>query len=225
MVTQQILVLSFWVRVPAAQHTKAPFSGAFVVICRDWHSYRLLLKWTFCTFEQAQMQTSILTPSVMVCQSIKNVVLAGVGRVTSVVIFRTARRRDYGTPSVMTRSCVNCVTFESLVRTIWHSIRLLLKWKSCILEQAQMHTSILTPSAMVCQSDKSCAGVWWKGYLGRDFPHRAQARLRHFLGDDTQLNFNCVTFESLVRTIRHSIRLLLKWNLALLSQLKCTLPF
>ena len=34
MVTQQILVLSFWVRVPAAQHTKAPFSGVFVVFLR-----------------------------------------------------------------------------------------------------------------------------------------------------------------------------------------------
>ena len=105
MVTQQILVLSFWVRVPAAQHTKAPFSGAFVVFSRDWHCLWLLLKWKSCTLEPAQMNTSILTPSAMVCQSDKKVVLSGIGRVTSVVIFRTARRRDYGTPSVMTRSC------------------------------------------------------------------------------------------------------------------------
>ena len=68
----------------------------------------------------------------------------------------------------------------------WHSHRLLLKWKSCTFEQAQLHTSILTPSAMVCQSIKSSAAGRWKGYLGRVFPHRI-LRLQHSLGDDTQL--------------------------------------
>ena len=56
---------------PGSSTHKGTFSGAFVVFCRDWHSLRLLLKWKSCILEQAQLHTSILTPSAMVCQSYK----------------------------------------------------------------------------------------------------------------------------------------------------------
>ena len=164
---------------PGSSTHKGTFSGAFVVFCIDWHSHRLLLKWMFCTFEQAQLHTSILTPSMMVCQSIKKLCCREMEGLPRSCFFLHRILRLQHSLGDDTQLTINCVTFESLGYNIGHSLRLLLKWKSCILEQAQLHTSILTPSAMVCQSIKKLCCREMEGLPRSCFsaPHPATAAL------------------------------------------------